>query len=100
MKFPRSLQKELALMEKGINFHFLIPKACRLFSIKQRIIKYLFLSDCNENRTYNHLVRKRTLNQFRPVWLNGCVLIYELSGCGFDSRCSHLKVRYRALFEQ
>ena len=100
MKFPRSLQKELALMEKGINFHFLIPKAYRLFSIKQRIIKYLFLSDCNENRTYNHLVRKRTLNQFRPVLLNGSVFIYELSGCGFDSRCSHLKVRYRALFEQ
>ena len=24
-----------------------------------------------------------------PVWLNGCVFVYELSGCGFESRCSH-----------
>ena len=23
-----------------------------------------------------------------PAWLNGCVLIYELSDCGFESRCS------------
>ena len=100
MKFPHSLQKEWTLMEKGINFHFLVPEACRLFSVKQRTIKHLFLSDCNGNRTYNHLVRKRTLNQFRPVWLNGCVFIYELSGCELDFRCSHLKVRYRPIFEQ
>ena len=24
------------------------------------------------------------------VWLNGWVLVYELSGCGFESSCSHL----------
>ena len=35
------------------------------------------LSDWNETRTNNHLVRKRTLNHF----------VYELSGCGFESRC-------------
>ena len=28
---------------------------------------------------------------FRPVWLNGCVFVYELSGCGFQSRCCHLE---------
>ena len=51
------------------------------------------LSDSNEIRTHNHLVRKRTLNylaKFWPVWLNGWVFIYELSGCGFESRCCHL----------
>ena len=42
------------------------------------------LSDCNGIRTNNHLVRKRTLN------LNGWVFVYELSGCWFESRCSHL----------
>ena len=26
-----------------------------------------------------------------PVWLNGWVFVYELNGCGFESRCSHLK---------
>ena len=36
----------------------------------------------------------------RPVWLNGWVFVYELSGCGFESRCSHLNFRYCASFEQ
>ena len=26
------------------------------------------------------------------VWLNGWVLVYELSGCGFESRCCHLEI--------
>ena len=34
------------------------------------------------------------------VWLNGWVLIYELSRCGFESSCSHLNFRYPACFEQ
>ena len=108
------------------------------------------LSDCNWTRTYNNLVRKRTLNQLTklakwlscvestylygafdcmflschvhvserihtlcmtrsysqihhtdkysqyssiiwPVWLNGWVFVYELSGCWFNSSCSHIK---------
>ena len=28
------------------------------------------------------------------------VFVYELSGCGFESRCCHLHFRYRACFEQ
>ena len=35
-----------------------------------------------------------------PVQLNGWVFVYELSGCGFESHCSHLKFRIRACFEQ
>ena len=35
-----------------------------------------------------------------PVWLYGWVFIYELSGCGFKSRCCHLKIRYCTLFRQ
>ena len=70
-------------------------------------------SDCNWTRTHNHLIRKRTLNHLAklalndwavlwviictvylvvcswPVWLNGWVF-YELSGCGFESSCSHM----------
>ena len=26
-----------------------------------------------------------------PVWINGWVFVYELSGCGCESRCSHLR---------
>ena len=35
-----------------------------------------------------------------PVWPNGWVFVYELSRCGFDSRCSHLMFRYGECFEQ
>ena len=35
-----------------------------------------------------------------PVWLNGWVFVYKLSGCGFESSCSHLNFRFRACFEQ
>ena len=53
------------------------------------------LRGCNRTWTHNHLVRKRTLE-----WPNGWVFVYELSGCRFESHCSHLSLRYRACFEQ
>ena len=40
-----------------------------------------------------------TIYQNWPVWLNGWVLVYELSGCGFESSCSHLNFRLRACFK-
>ena len=36
----------------------------------------------------------------QPVWLNGWVFVYDLSGCGFESSCSHLNLRFRNCFEQ
>ena len=35
-----------------------------------------------------------------PVWLNSWMFVYQLSGWGFGSRCSHLNFRYRACFEK
>ena len=35
-----------------------------------------------------------------PVWLNGCVFVYELSGWGIYSSCSYLNFRFGACFEQ
>ena len=35
-----------------------------------------------------------------PVWLNGWVFVYELSGCGLHSSCSNLRFRFHACFEQ
>ena len=35
-----------------------------------------------------------------PVWLNGWVFIYELSGFGFKSHCSLLNFRYCSCFKQ
>ena len=63
-------------------------------------------SDCNGIWTQNHLVRKRALNHLtKPakncsVWLNGWVFVYELSVCGFKSRCSYLNFKYRGCFKQ
>ena len=54
---------------------------------------FLILFDCNGIRTHNHLICKRTLNQF------DC-LVKWLSGCGFMPRCSYLNFRYRTCFEQ
>ena len=34
------------------------------------------------------------------VWLNGWVFTYELSGCGFESPCSHLNFRFRPCFKK
>ena len=61
----------------------------RIFYRKQIKQYSMSLSDCNETRTHNQLVR-----------LNGWVFVYDLSGCGFEPRCSHLNFRFRACFEQ
>ena len=47
-------------------------------------------------RTYNQMHRIDKYSQHSsiiwPVWLNGWVFVYELSGCVFESGCSHLKI--------
>ena len=34
-----------------------------------------------------------------PVLVNGWVLVFELSGCGFESSCIHLNFRFRSCFD-
>ena len=59
------------------------------------------ITTINWTRTQNHLVRKQTLNRLaKPVWPNGSVFVYELSGSGFKFICSHLNFRFRACFKQ
>ena len=45
-------------------------------------------------RTYSQMHRTDEYSQHSsiiwPVWLNGWELVYELSGCGFEARCSPL----------
>ena len=36
----------------------------------------------------------------QSVWPNGWVFVYEVSGCGFESCCSHLNFRYCPCLEQ
>ena len=49
------------------------------------------------------LIMLRTRFRMNPnwsVWLNGWVFVYELGGCGFESRCSHINFRYLVCLEQ
>ena len=54
--------------------------------------------------TYSQMHRTDNYSQFSSViwsvWPNGWVFVYELSGCGFECRCSQLNSRYRTCFKQ
>ena len=88
--------------------------------------KTLYIRDCNGIRTRNDLVSKRTLNYLAikiyiyiyiyiythisfkrlssVLWLIllndwvWVVFVYELSGSGFESHCSHFNFKYHAWF--
>ena len=55
-------------------------------------------------KTYNQMHHTDKYSQHSwiiwPVWPNSLVFVYELSGCGFESRCIHLIFRYGACFQQ
>ena len=55
-------------------------------------------------RTFSQMHRTDKYSQHSsiiwPVWLNGWVFVYELSGCGFESSCSHLNFKFCTCFEQ
>ena len=74
------------------HFTYVFQSECTLLARNRH--KIWSLNDCNWTRIQNHLVCKWTLK------LNGWVFIYELSGCGFESYCSHLNFRFHTCFEQ
>ena len=47
------------------------------------------------SRTYSQMHRTDKYSEHSliiwPVWPNGLVFVYELSGSGFESSCSHLR---------
>ena len=55
-------------------------------------------------KTFNQMHRTDKYSQHGliiwPVWPNGWVFFDEVSGCGFESRCSHLIFRYGACLQQ
>ena len=70
-------------------FDFLLPfNHLPLVKSKATYMQINQLNYCSWTRTYNHLVRKRTLS-----YLDGWLFVYELSGCGFESSCSHSNFR-------
>ena len=55
-------------------------------------------------RTDSQMYRTDKYSQQRsiiwPVGINGCVFVYEITGCECESRCSHLNFRFGTCFEQ
>ena len=48
------------------------------------------LNECNWTRTQNHLSSQTNTQPFGQSGQTGWVFVYELSGSGFESSCSHL----------
>ena len=46
------------------------------------------------NALYRKVLTTQLKHWRRPVWLNGWVFVYELSGCGFECSCSHLTLKW------
>ena len=65
----------------------------QLFKMTELSCEYLSAFDCK----FLHVTVQ--IRIIWSVWLNGWVFVYELSGCGFESRCSHLNFRFCACFE-
>ena len=61
-----------------------------------RCVRDMIISYIEMQRKYKDSRRNSII---RPVWRNSCVIVYELSRCGFKFLCSHLNFRYRACFQ-
>ena len=85
---------------QSLKFQNFAPASSKEFLDIQATIECGFTLKCVHDtiRTYNQMHRTDKYSQHSsiiwPVWLNGWVFVYELNGCGFESSCSHLKVRY------
>ena len=67
--------------------------SCRLKHIRDMITySQMHLTDkCVRDMviTHTHMHRTDKFSVIWPVWLNGLLFVYELSGCEFESRCCH-----------
>ena len=83
-----------SLLKAGVKSKFKWLQLERGFTLKR----------VRDIRTCNQMQRTDKYSQHSsiiwPVWLNGWVFLYELSGCGFESSCSHLNFRFHACFKQ
>ena len=77
---------------------------CMFLSCHVRVSEWIHTRVRDMIKTYSQMHRTDKYSQHSsiiwPAWLNGWVFVYELSGCGFESSCSHFTFRFRACFEQ
>ena len=86
LDFAPVSSKEFLDIQATIECGFTLKQVCdmiKTYSQMHRIDKYLPHS-----------------STIWPIWLNGWVFVYDLRGCGFESRCSPLNFRFRTCFEQ
>ena len=60
----------------------------------------IIIKDLNYRKGFEFGNMRSIYSAIWPVWLSGWVFVYELSGCEFGSRFSHLNFRFCACFEQ
>ena len=90
----RSYPRKLSLLELVIDlqskefFDIQVTIQCR-FTLKRvrDIIRICSLMHHTDNYSHHSSI-------IWSVWVNGWVFVYGLSGCGFRSRCCHLKVMW------
>ena len=92
--FPKKKVQLFLLMSRYYGQLLTQRKPCFFIKSHTRLERLYILSlpECQENyngtQTHNHLVRKRQLKQINQTdW----VIVYKLSGCRFESRCSRLE---------
>ena len=64
---------------------------CMLLPCHVRVFECMYtryLTDCQGTPSWKQARSLSDTMEFK-VWLNGGVFIYELSSCGFESRCCH-----------
>ena len=100
--FIRSRRKIWSLSD--LNFRFCTCFSKEFLDIQATIECGFTLKHVRDmTRTYSQMHRTDKYSQHSsiicPVWLNGWVFVYELSGCGFESCCSHISLLVCALMD-
>ena len=80
-----SLKFQIWCLREGSSLAFRQTIECRftLKLVRDIIITYSQMHRTDQFPLHNSIIK--------PVWLNGWVFDYELSGCRFESRCCHSK---------
>ena len=79
-----------------VNPHSIVAWLWRNLVFTLKCIRDMIITYSQMHRTDKY---SQQISIIWPVWLNGWVFIYELSGCRFEPSCSHLTFRFRACFE-
>ena len=79
-------------------FLVIVSRLCMVFLtiLREKLLIYFFLLIL---LCHVHVYSQHS-SIIWPVWLNSWAFVCELSGCGFESICSHLNFRFRDRLEQ